>query len=168
MRPDHEPIAAAEITQLATPPLAPGRASPWLISQFPELDHLTAEDRRRVLRAVPLWTYPYVIASSIFFAAIAAMFPVGLLIYVTRVAANVGFLLFGMAWLVLAGYFYAVQLRTIRRSMRSEIVRRCHGERLPFCFACGYDLRGGTPERCPECGGQSFSDCVKNITRIAL
>lgn len=36
----------------------------------------------------------------------------------------------------------------LRRSLREELVSRG----VPICVPCGYDLRGQTEPRCPECG----------------
>ena len=37
----------------------------------------------------------------------------------------------------------------IRKYLRDELVARG----VPICLRCGYDLRGQTESRCPECGG---------------
>jgi len=37
-----------------------------------------------------------------------------------------------------------------RRFLRKELVRRG----IPVCIKCGYDLRGQTETRCPECGAE--------------
>lgn len=36
----------------------------------------------------------------------------------------------------------------IRRGIRKELISRG----IPICIECGYDLRGQTEPRCPECG----------------
>ncbi|MCO6436195.1 MAG: hypothetical protein J5J06_03815 [Phycisphaerae bacterium] len=37
----------------------------------------------------------------------------------------------------------------------------------PFCLACGYDLRGSTPGRCPECGSIfSYEAWSREVDRI--
>lgn len=53
--------------------------------------------------------------------------------------------------MVLAGSaVVAVRLRSRRmeRSLREQLNRLGH----PICIPCGYDLRGQTEPRCPECG----------------
>jgi hypothetical protein len=42
----------------------------------------------------------------------------------------------------------ALRRRRIERSLRQQLVERGH----PACIACGYELRGLTEPRCPECG----------------
>jgi len=67
----------------------------------------------------------------------------------------------GSATLSLAGtlsmavFMWWVQYRClqprIQRWLREELVRR----KVPICVICGYDLRGQTTSRCPECGTSS-------------
>ncbi len=38
--------------------------------------------------------------------------------------------------------------RAIRRELRVQLTQRG----IPICIPCGYDLRGQTRPRCPECG----------------
>ncbi|HEY0009690.1 MAG TPA: hypothetical protein VGB55_13260, partial [Tepidisphaeraceae bacterium] len=51
--------------------------------------------------------------------------------------------------------FYVNQLAQVRRGMRGAIADGFRGQRLPFCFACGYDLRNHHADRCPECGSST-------------
>ena len=41
---------------------------------------------------------------------------------------------------------------TRRRSLRKFLRRRLTERGIPICLKCGYDLRGLTEPRCPECG----------------
>jgi hypothetical protein len=122
----------------------------WTIAQFPELDHLTPEQRAALLRGVPWWTYRVIRGRALV---------VGLI---------VGGVVFGSTWDVLRSDLrmisttaaavatmvgvYLLQMSHLRRLMRVEIAAAFKGERPPFCFHCGYDLRAGVEPRCPECG----------------
>ncbi len=44
--------------------------------------------------------------------------------------------------------FQYLYRKPIQRFMREELV----GMGIPVCIPCGYDLRGQTEPRCPECG----------------
>jgi hypothetical protein len=43
----------------------------WKISQFPELDHLDAEQRAALLRGVSRWTYTIVVLRAVFAGIVA-------------------------------------------------------------------------------------------------
>lgn len=45
---------------------------------------------------------------------------------------------------------HAVVARRYFLRLRHRYIETSHQSRL--CFACGYDLRGGDPDTCPECG----------------
>ncbi len=45
--------------------------------------------------------------------------------------------------------------RPLQRRLREELVARG----IPVCIACGYDLRGQTEPRCPECG-REFAEAL--------
>jgi hypothetical protein len=40
----------------------------------------------------------------------------------------------------------------VRRSVRRALRRQLTEAGMPMCVDCGYDLRGQTEPRCPECG----------------
>lgn len=48
--------------------------------------------------------------------------------------------------------------RRIDRSLREQLVRRG----FPICMRCGYDLRGQTEPRCPECGVPFDPELIKH------
>lgn len=127
---------------------------PWLISQFPELDHLEPAQRAHLLGQVPCWIYPRIAGR----AAIGGLLVAGITVYIVETALRAP--LSELATLVLyvliaitagAGLYHR-QLKTVRRIMRHEIALGFQGQRPPFCFACGYDLRGSTAVTCTECG----------------
>jgi hypothetical protein len=62
-------------------------------------------------------------------------------------------MVFGVVWAGVAVWWYLGELKGIRGRLRMEVAMGFGDERLPFCFSCGYDLRGSGEGRCPECGG---------------
>lgn len=125
----------------------------WRIGQFPELEHLDAEDRRAVLRNVRWWVYPLLLLRA-FTCAVLAMVGLGLMsvllfgIWDMPVPA----IPTGLLTLIFLVIAYLYQINSVRRTMRAEIrelVARCGS---PLCLSCGYDVRGSPGSRCPECG----------------
>lgn len=45
-------------------------------------------------------------------------------------------------------------LLIVRSRARRRLRRELYARGIPICVACGYDLRGQTESRCPECGAQ--------------
>jgi hypothetical protein len=125
----------------------------WRIGDFPELDHLDPQQRSALLARVPGGTYPAMVLRAVVIASIAS----GVILRslhlsfpdvegAAKVAWFVSFPIF-----LAGGYLY--QISRVRRVTRRAIADALDGERPPFCFACGYDLRGSDAVRCPECGG---------------
>jgi hypothetical protein len=121
----------------------------WSIGQFPELRHLDPAQRKQVLRRVPWWTYPLMMVLSMM-AGLPVAIAATLLLSNDSAATGIFIFLFTMA---LAGLcLYQYQLRRLRTAMRRAIQDGFAGQRPPFCFGCGYDLRGVRSDACPECG----------------
>ena len=122
----------------------------WTIGQFPELDHLDAGSRAEVLRRVPWWTYPLIVMRAILGAGLLAGVVGGIPVksFDPR-AAMVGSFAIGV---IVAVPFYSFQLSRLRVELRKEIAKSFRGKQPPFCFGCGYDLRGANSTSCPECG----------------
>jgi hypothetical protein len=122
---------------------------PWTIAQFPELDHLTPDQRTTLLRNIPRWTYAVIVARSL----ILGVMPVALVVaaWWHGLGPDRALLCLGLAP-VIATACYRLQLREVRVIMRNEIAQSFRGQRPPFCFHCGYDLRASAETRCPECG----------------
>ncbi len=126
----------------------------WLISRFPELHHLDPVEKAKVLDGMPWWTYPLII----FRASVVAMIIGGIAASVAWSIASFPhesgpflatfiFVAF-VVWMKV----YIVNLSRLRGVIRLEIAKAFRGQKPPFCFSCGYDLRGTTGSACPECG----------------
>lgn len=130
----------------------------WLISQFPELEHLERRQRAQVLAHVPWWTYPVMVARAVLPALFLGAITAGLL------AAGFGSDAAAFGAVPVAGavamFFYRYQLARLRTAMRQTILEALRGERLPFCFKCGYNLRDSIADRCPECGSPVLGGTV--------
>ncbi|MGD8453252.1 MAG: hypothetical protein PVJ57_15655 [Phycisphaerae bacterium] len=113
----------------------------------------TAEDAKRAQReltfAMLRWPSTWVTT------AIAALIVIPLAIILTRVLAHLGVPDFFYSVITggLAGCAGALGLRLPVRKRSRRFLRQCLIERgVPVCLHCGYDLRGQTAPRCPECG----------------
>ncbi|MHC4990328.1 MAG: hypothetical protein ACYTGC_05045 [Planctomycetota bacterium] len=126
----------------------------WSLSSIPELQHLPVRARRELLRrAVPMRTRVIMVVNPLLRGMIAQLIVV-LLIAVTLGANRQEILVVaGLATIILVSLVsYLLQVRRIRGHIRREIIEQLAGERPPFCFGCGFDLRGTDAEQCPECG----------------
>jgi hypothetical protein len=130
----------------------------WTISRFPELDHLSPAQRSALMAAVPRWTYRVIVWRGVFCGVIVfgAVFGSTRDVLSSDVAVIAG--LVAMVATVVALYW--LQMKRVRRLMRAEIAAMLKGERPPFCFGCGYDLRGSGEGRCPECGLDVRASCA--------
>ncbi len=66
----------------------------------------------------------------------------------TRIGKWAFFPTYAIALLFVAGFTFSIQIGIVKRKLRTELVKRG----VPICIPCGYDLRGLTEPRCPECG----------------
>jgi hypothetical protein len=123
----------------------------WTIGQFPELDHLEPQARAKLLRRVPWVTYPQMILLAVV-GAVAAAGSAALIAYALFGSERTAVVAFVLVEASAAAGLYQVVLRRVRAAMRAEIAAGFLGRRPPFCFGCGYDLRGFSDGRCPECG----------------
>ena len=133
----------------------------FLISQFPELNHLEPAERTTVLRKVPWWTYPAIVFGSILLALISSMLVVVILEHWLRPSEAEPLLLFGILVIAFAVLWYALAIRSIRADVRRFIAQAYAGQKPPFCFKCGYDLRSAREECCPECGQAVLTSFLK-------
>jgi len=115
---------------------------------FPELDRY--DDRREALRALTharassgqltmvLWIVPIAIAIVLFTEFV--LVPRGLTWW-----GNVIF------WPTVV-FYPSVCLWLRRQRIRVDLRRQLAERGIPICIQCGYDTRGLTEHRCPECG----------------
>jgi len=122
----------------------------WTLAQFPELDHLDPAARAQLLRRVPWWTYPLIVVRAVFGAGLLAGIAAGIVLQSFEPQVTAAAL--AAVAVTVAVWFYVLQLRRLRIELRKEVAERFRGQRPPFCFECGYDLRGLTMPSCPECG----------------
>jgi uncharacterized membrane protein len=123
----------------------------WTIGQFPELDHLKPAERAALLARVPWWTYPLLIVGSLIQGLVLGGICLGYSYAVTRSFNTSGIV--GLVITVVAAVaLYHYRLGRVRADMRRTLADAFLGERPPFCFNCGYDLRASKETRCPECG----------------
>lgn len=124
----------------------------WRFSEFPELQHLEPDQRRIVLRKVAWWGYLRLMTFAFVVAVMLSVCVRVCLSVLADVAPGVA------GWMSLASFvgfvaiIYQVQMQSVRRSMRTTLIEALGNDRMPFCLACGYDMRGSPSGRCPECG----------------
>jgi hypothetical protein len=121
----------------------------WLISQFPELDHLDPPQRTAVLKLVPWSFYPRIVVISVCWGLFWFGVTVALTFLLPR---KIGVILGAGVGFVVTFYLYLEHLDEVRTVIRREIARAFAGRRPPFCFSCGYDFRNLAGDVCPECG----------------
>jgi len=128
----------------------------WLIRHFPEFGYLDPAQRAQVLRRIPWWTYPIMIARSFAGGILGALILMVPFVSISPIRSSGLATLFAAASMSLfAGFsiaFYIMQMRSLRIALRKAIADGFRGEHPPFCFACGYDLRAATTAVCSECG----------------
>ena len=123
-----------------------------LFSQFPELDHLEPTERTAVLRKIPWWTYPAILFRSILRALVGSMLVTVALTTFLRLSGTELWLVLGFLTITFAVMWYALAIRRIRADVRRFVAQAYAGQKPPFCFNCGYDLRSSRGDCCPECG----------------
>lgn len=123
----------------------------WTFRSLPELNHLTEDEKSRVIRsAAPLDSRiglsGTVVSAGLCAGTVAAgIFAGGM----GLVAISLTFLIAALLGGVLMFQF---QMRRIRLSLRLFLFEHFRGRKLPVCLRCGYDLTGNATDRCPECG----------------
>jgi hypothetical protein len=130
----------------------------WLFSSyFPELQLLDAKESRKksLLQARPKSrSWLWVVFGLVFIDTLIMLTDnfrrLGVASWGARLAlaALCGAPLMGAAHLLEIVLEFVFCRRRIRQRLRVVLVQ----EGIPICLACGYDLRGPTEPRCPECG----------------
>lgn len=141
----------------------------WL-RLFPELRYLPTRQERKAAWSVafrPLWARYFIFVLLASFAAAAAFDGAGRLTrkLLPSRSTTWHFARGAMQGVVgAAAGLVAVRLmqRRIQRSLREQLVARG----VPICIACGYDLRGQTTPRCPECGTPFDPALIQSTTGL--
>lgn len=141
----------------------------WMYEHYPELTMFPDEaDRRATMKLVqkrvfgrnPLyWLYFAVLMGLLLLfggVTIKPLLGFAARLGVPKVAALIIVALFAVVgfYLGLAVFFTRAVRRTIRKRLRELGVA--------VCLKCGYDCRGQTTPRCPECGTQFDPALLKN------
>ncbi len=128
------------------------------IRAYPELALLSDEAERtacfKKIQKSMARSKAFLLATAAFGAinGVAASITFGL--YIPWVSAHLPRWVIAMIPPVLLGTTFGLLMaycwhRPLQRRLRAELVARG----IPVCIGCGYDLRGQTEPRCPECGG---------------
>ena len=147
-----------------------GRESYWH-RIFPELMVSETREQRRVawqkatkhsLRGLVLYALSAVVITS------AITIPLALLVRFGRPPVRIPPMAIGVAVgmsvsMIGPSVTFLLFRRRIQRSLRRQLVEI--GK--PVCMTCGYDLRGQTMARCPECGTE-FDEALLNHTLSRL
>ena len=123
----------------------------WRMGTFVELEHLSDEDRDRLLNACGgRRTMGMMIVRSALFGVVFGFFAARL--FGGRLPMAMFFGLFGLATVLGAVIVYQVQIIRIHGALGIFLDRMAGNEQLPMCLRCGYSLEGSSSDRCPECG----------------
>ncbi len=134
----------------------------WRVQGFPELQHLSPEDRRRIIRECfgpageVRWVIRLVVMGT--FCGISAA-----MLIANLAGIRAGNEIWLVAPMVLAAIAIVYQLRLIqvRGQLLMYLERVARKQRLPMCLGCGYDLTGLTSGTCPECGLRIAAEAEK-------
>lgn len=125
----------------------------WRISSFLELQHLSEEDRARLLREHLGWRTPtLVVVRSVFFGLLLASFVGVGTARLLSLPTSTAFWFSAGYLLVFATAIYQFQLIWIRGALRVFLEEHAEVNPLPLCINCGYNVHGLVSNRCPECG----------------
>ena len=127
----------------------------WRIGTFVEFEHLSDEDRDRLLKACGgRRMISVMVVRSVFFGIVFGVV-CGMLagaLFGRRLPTEMAAGLQGLATVLGAVVVYQLQIIRIHGQLRIFLGRMARKEPLPMCLRCGYSLEGLSPDRCPECG----------------
>lgn len=125
----------------------------WRIESFPEMQHLSSEDRKRLVRdcAPRRYLFGMIMESLLWGGGYVAAVSGG----VTYCMGMPDVLIGGASWggfVLGAALVYQFKLIRLRGQMRIHLEKLARQQRLPMCLNCGYDHEGLVSDTCPECG----------------
>lgn len=114
----------------------------WRIRSFPELDHLTEQQKSTLLKQFVGWRLlTKQIARCLLFGVVA-----------TALVASFSWLFAFPVGIAVALAIYLFEIGCVRVDLQTQIIEAYRGSQLPICLNCGYDLREIKTKQCPECG----------------
>jgi predicted RNA-binding Zn-ribbon protein involved in translation (DUF1610 family) len=125
----------------------------WRIQSFPELEHLPPEAREQMVQRSMGWANSLRLLLWVaFIAGLWTLIIGGLagLLFLPRRGLPPWWYLGLWAFFAVASYQY--RLIRIRGQLIMFLEKTARHKPLPMCLRCGYDLKGLTASRCPECG----------------
>ncbi len=123
----------------------------WRMGTFVELEHLSEDDRDRLLNACGgRRMIGMMILRSVLFGLLCGLFAT--FPFERRLTPELAAGLFGLGTVLGAVVVYQVQIIRIHGALGIFLDRMARSEQLPMCLRCGYNLEGLSPDRCPECG----------------
>ncbi len=122
----------------------------WTIKQLPEVKHLTPEQWASLTERVDLADIYWSLGRrSCLLAGIAGI--IGWSVFAST-SVQIAAVAAAIAFTGTAVFIWRLLLLRIRAALRLTLKQQLRGQRLPVCLDCGYDVRGGESDRCPECG----------------
>lgn len=123
--------------------------------RYPELDAIASTaERQRLLSAA--WRDVVPRASTILLVVACEIIPFAALYFGLTLLRTYLKISFPFPIAVAAMFLGFVNpflfVRLVREPMRKSLRRQLAERGVPVCVPCGYDLRGLTERRCPECG----------------
>ena len=120
----------------------------------PEMDLFPSDEaREEALRAIhrDLYGWRGVLSLTLNAVGVAVLFFL-LVAVIKRVFPSLvvwsGYFALGITIVVYLAFLFVALRRSSVRDLRHQLVERG----VLVCIGCGYDLRGASHERCPECG----------------
>ena len=126
----------------------------WLISRFPELEHLSPEQRAVLLSRLPRWFHLKLVLRSLLIGLLPSVVVAALSIDRLDWPINPGLAVLA-PWALAGALIYQWQIARVRGHLRRSLKTLLKGDTAPFCLNCGYNLTANHSEICPECGASA-------------